>query len=75
MAPYSLAKFDTSVIKISETQRLIVCGSNVFPGNEEAEPRPGSNFFSLMRNLTMTGYYMSELGFRNLGYVGLIPSL
>ncbi|WP_276390906.1 gluconate 2-dehydrogenase subunit 3 family protein [Eudoraea chungangensis] len=32
-------------------------------------------FFSLMRNLTLTGYYTSEKGIADLGYVGNMPNV
>lgn len=37
----------------------------VKPGME-----PGVAFFSLMRNLTATGFYTSEIGVRDIGYMG-----
>ncbi|MCY4216155.1 MAG: gluconate 2-dehydrogenase subunit 3 family protein [Flavobacteriaceae bacterium] len=33
------------------------------------------NFFSLMRNLVVTGYFTSQVGIKELGYVGNIPNL
>lgn len=35
----------------------------------------GIQFFSLMRNLTLTGYYTSELGIKELGYQGNTPNV
>ena len=35
----------------------------------------GIQFFSLMRNLTLTGYYTSELGIKDLGYQGNTPNV
>ena len=37
--------------------------------------RPGIQFFSLVRDLTMTGYYTTELGFKELGYQGNSPNI
>jgi len=39
------------------------------PGMEQ-----GVAFFSLMRNLTATGFYTSPIGFKDLGYVGNRPN-
>ncbi len=33
------------------------------------------NFFSLMRNLTMTGFYTSKIGIEELGYKGNMPNV
>jgi hypothetical protein len=30
----------------------------------------GVNFFSLMRDLTATGFYTTEIGVKDLGYAG-----
>ena len=32
-------------------------------------------FFSLMRNLTLTGYYTSKVGIEELGYKGNMPNI
>jgi hypothetical protein len=39
------------------------------PGMEQ-----GVSFFNLMRNLTATGFYTSEIGVKDLGYVGNRPN-
>ncbi|RIV38143.1 gluconate 2-dehydrogenase subunit 3 family protein [Flagellimonas lutimaris] len=42
------------------------------PGNE----RPFEvNFFSLVRNLTMTGFYTSKIGIEEIGYKGNMPNV
>lgn len=40
------------------------------PDNKKPAMAPGIKFFNLMRNLTMTGYYTTEMGFKDLGYKG-----
>lgn len=35
----------------------------------------GVNFFSLVRNLTMTGFYTSKVGIEELGYKGNMPNV
>ena len=34
----------------------------------------GISFFSLMRNLTATGFYTSEIGGKDVGYIGNVPN-
>ena len=34
----------------------------------------GVKFFSLMRDLTATGFYTSEIGVKDIGYVGNTPT-
>ena len=36
--------------------------------------KPGIAFFSLMRNLTATGFYTSEIGIKDIGYMGNVPN-
>ena len=37
---------------------------------EKPEMAPGIKFFNLIRNLTVTGYYTTRMGFDDLGYTG-----
>jgi len=36
--------------------------------------KQGVAFFSLIRNLTATGFYTSEIGVKDVGYIGNVPS-
>jgi hypothetical protein len=72
---YCLDQYDANFLNISEAQRHSICDSIAYPDSEVPELQPGVSFFSLMRNLTMTGYYTSELGFKDLGYVGNTPNV
>ena len=38
------------------------------------EMAPGIAFFSLIRNLTATGFYTSEIGLKDVGYMGNVPN-
>ena len=35
---------------------------------------PGVSFFDLIRNLTATGFYTSEIGVKDIGYLGNTPN-
>lgn len=72
---YALERFGANFVGITEAQRLEICDSIAYPDNEEPELQPGISFFTLMRNLTLTGYYTTELGFRDLGYQGNTPNV
>ncbi|MEL6251818.1 MAG: gluconate 2-dehydrogenase subunit 3 family protein [Bacteroidota bacterium] len=45
------------------------------PDNKKPEMAYGIKFFNLMRNLTMTGYYTTRMGFDDLGYKGNVPNV
>lgn len=72
---YSIEQYGANFIGVSEQQRLRLCDSIAYQDIEDEELQPGISFFSLMRNLTLTGYYTSELGFRDLGYQGNTPNI
>jgi gluconate 2-dehydrogenase gamma chain len=57
------------VIDQKDEQNGVQPAKKLKPGME-----PGVAFFSLMRNLTATGFYTTEIGFRDLGYVGNRPN-
>jgi hypothetical protein len=45
-----------------------------FPEKAAPAMKQGVNFFILMRNLTATGFYTSEIGIKDIGYVGNQPN-
>lgn len=47
-----------------------LCDEIAFPERKEPELQPGINFFSLVRNLTLTGYFTTKEGIEDLGYKG-----
>jgi hypothetical protein len=45
-------------------------GNKIKKGKTKTGTEQGVSFFSLMRNLTATGFYTSEIGVKDIGYVG-----
>lgn len=45
------------------------------PDNKKPTMAPGRAFFNRMRNLTLTGYYTTRMGFDDLGYKGNNPNM
>ena len=45
------------------------------PEGKRPELSQGIKFFTMIRNLTLTGYYTTKMGFDDLGYVGNRPNL
>jgi gluconate 2-dehydrogenase gamma chain len=62
-------------INVSEPERLRLCDEIAYPDVEDAELQAGISFFSLMRDLTLTGYYTTEQGLIDLGYKGNTPNV
>jgi len=61
--------------KLTDEQHKAICDSIAYPGKTAPELKHGEKFFTNMRNLTMTGYYTSEIGVKDLGYKGNMPNV
>ncbi|HAC24478.1 MAG TPA: transcriptional initiation protein Tat, partial [Cytophagales bacterium] len=51
-------------------QQIEVVDAIAFPERAQPEVRQGVAFFNLLRDLTATGFYTSEIGIKDLGYEG-----
>lgn len=69
-------RFNTAFKDGSNEQQIAIVEDIAYPDPEGKKPEmaPGIKFFNLMRNLTLTGYYTTEMGFKDLGYVGNAPN-
>ncbi len=72
---YAIDRFGADFIHVSETQRLQLCDAIAYPEVEDPALQTGIAFFSLMRDLTLTGYYTTQAGFNDLGYQGNRPNI
>lgn len=55
-------------------QQMEMVNAIAWPKKAKPEMRRGVVFFNLMRNLTATGFYTSEIGGKDLGYIGNQPN-
>ena len=70
----SLKRFDRSFVNLSNTQQLQIVDDIAYPAKAKPEFLQGVTFFNLMRNLTVTGFYTTEAGFKDIGYMGNKPN-
>lgn len=49
-------------------------GNKIKKGKVKPGMEPGVAFFSLMRNLTATGFYSSQIGVKDVGFMGNVPN-
>lgn len=70
----SLKRFEKPFVGITEQQRLLIVDDIAYPARAKAEFKQGVAFFNLMRDLTATGFYTSEIGGKDIGYVGNRPN-
>jgi gluconate 2-dehydrogenase gamma chain len=66
----SLKRFEKTFRESSPEQQMSLVNEIAYPEKAKPEMKQGAKFFSLMRNLTATGFYTSSLGFKDLGYAG-----
>lgn len=60
-------------IQCSESQQLDIIEEIAYPEKAHAKMKQGVAFFSLIRNLTASGFFTSEIGVKDIGYVGNRP--
>jgi gluconate 2-dehydrogenase gamma chain len=58
-----------------QTQQMEMVDEIAWPKKAKPEMQQGVAFFNLMRNLTATGFYTSEIGVKDVGYIGNVPNL
>ncbi len=70
-------EFNTEFKSALPEQQTSILDTIAFPDIEvpEAEHPLEIQFFSLIRNLTLTGYYTSKMGIEDLGYKGNMPNV
>jgi hypothetical protein len=65
---------EKSFIDSPREQQLALIDEIAYPNKAAANKKQGVKFFSLLRNLTTTGFFTSEMGVKDLGYVGNQPN-
>ena len=58
----------------STQEQIQMVDQVAYPAKAKPEMNQGVAFFSLMRNLTTTGFYTSEIGVKDIGYAGNTPN-
>lgn len=68
------ARFGQKFAACTRSQQLEIVDDIAYPEKAKSAMKPGAAFFSLLRNLVMTGFYTTEMGFNDVGYVGNRPN-
>lgn len=69
-----LKRFEKPFRDCSEAQRIEMVDEIAWPKKAKPEMAQGVAFFNLMRNLTASGFYTSEIGVADIGYKGNTPN-
>lgn len=67
-------QFEKSFVDCSAEQRIAIVDQIAYPEKAKPEMAQGVAFFNLMRDLTLTGFYTSEMGVKDLDYRGNVPN-
>ncbi|MBU1823026.1 MAG: gluconate 2-dehydrogenase subunit 3 family protein [Bacteroidetes bacterium] len=70
----SRKRFDKVFTSLSKEQQLKIVDDIAYPQKAKPEMSQGVAFFNIMRNFTATGFYTSEIGIKDLGYMGNRPN-
>lgn len=70
-------RFDKEFKTCTNEEQIQIVEDIAYPEQDDTpeEMKPGVAFFDLMRNMTLTGYYTSPEGFKDLGYKGNVPTV
>lgn len=66
--------YEKAFVNLNTAQQITVVDSIAYPEKAAKELAQGVSFFNLMRDLVTTGFYTTEIGIKDLGYVGNAPN-
>lgn len=72
---FSLKSYNKGFAELSSDQQKKLLDQIAYPYNAAPELSQGVSFFSMMRNLTATGFFTSEAGIKDLEYKGNQPNV
>jgi gluconate 2-dehydrogenase gamma chain len=69
-----LKNFDKAFKDCTTVQQMEIVDEIAWPEKAKPEMAQGVAFFNLMRNLTASGFYTSQIGVKDMGFMGNIPN-
>lgn len=69
-----LNRYGHAFADCNHQQQMEMVDEIAWPKKAKPEMKQGVNFFNLMRNLTATGFYTSQIGVKDVGYMGNTPN-
>ncbi|HWK06110.1 MAG TPA: gluconate 2-dehydrogenase subunit 3 family protein [Puia sp.] len=69
-----LTRFEKSFTACSTQQQMEMVDEIAWPKKAKPEMSQGVAFFNLLRNLVSTGFYTTEMGKKDVGYMGNVPN-
>lgn len=69
-----LKRYNKNFVECSSQNQLVIVDEIAYPSTAKPEMKQGVTFFNLLRDLTATGFFTSEIGLKDLGYAGNKPN-
>jgi gluconate 2-dehydrogenase gamma chain len=69
-----MRRYEKDFASCTQDQQIEMVDQIAFPEKAKPEMAPGVSFFNLMRDLTATGFFTSEIGIKDLDYRGNKPN-
>jgi gluconate 2-dehydrogenase gamma chain len=69
-----MKRYNADFASCKQQQQIEMVEQIAYPEKAKPEMTAGVAFFNLMRDLTATGFFTSEIGLRDLGYQGNRPN-
>lgn len=69
-----LTRFEKTFTGCTHQQQIEMVDMIAYPKKAKPEMAQGVSFFNLMRDLVSTGFYTSEIGVKDIGYMGNVPN-
>lgn len=70
----SLTRFEKAFVDLTAEQQLQIVDDIAYPNKVKPGMEQGVAFFNRMRDLTATGFFTTEMGIADIGYVGNSPN-
>ena len=68
-------RFEKVFVDCSQAQQIEIVEDIAYPERKKPGMSQGVAFFSLMRNLTASGFWTSQMGITDMGYMGNTPNV
>lgn len=69
-----LNRYEKPFVTATAEQRIAIIDEIAYPNKAKPEMQAGVVFFNRMRSLTASGFYTTEMGIKDIGYVGNVPN-
>ena len=69
-----LTRYEKPFSSCTHEQQIAMVDDIAYPDKAKPNMKQGVSFFNLMRNLTASGFYSTEMGWKDIGYVGNRPN-